>query len=62
MPQKEIAERESISLSGAKSRIQRGRKSLENMLLDCCRFQLDTRGNILDYQANNADCCGDECG
>ena len=50
IPQATIAERESISLSAVKSRIQRGRKKLESILLDCCRFQFDSRGNVLEYQ------------
>lgn len=62
LPQKEIAARKSISLSGAKSRIQRGRKSLEAMLLQCCQFQLDNRGNVLDYEAKDSGGCGQACG
>ncbi len=62
MSQKDIANRESISLSGAKSRIQRGRKSLEGMLKACCEFQFDGRGNIVEYEATNTDCCDVECG
>lgn len=61
LSQKEIAGHESISLSGAKSRIQRGRKSLESMLKACCAFQLDGRGNVLDYEPTEADCCDDNC-
>lgn len=59
--QKEIADRESISLSGAKSRIQRGRKSLERILKACCEFQFDRRGNVVEYKANDADCCEEKC-
>lgn len=60
--QKIIADRESISVSGAKSRIQRGRKSVEAMLKACCELQFDGRGNILEYKTDNTDCCDDECG
>jgi RNA polymerase sigma-70 factor (ECF subfamily) len=49
--QKEIASRESISLSGAKSRIQRGRKLLKKMMEDCCRLQLDRYGNVVMWKA-----------
>ena len=55
--QKDIAKLESISLSGAKSRVQRGRKSLEKMLRECCEFQLDRLGNIIDATPNRAACC-----
>ncbi len=57
--QKEIAAQESISLSGAKSRIQRGRKSLEAMLKACCELQFDRRGNVTEYKARNKNCCHD---
>ncbi len=63
LAQKEIAQRESISLSGAKSRIQRGRKSLEAMLRECCKFQFDRHGNVLQYESTANSCCVDEgCG
>lgn len=47
--QKEIATRELISLSGAKSRVQRGRKLLTKMLEDCCQLQFDLFGNVLHW-------------
>lgn len=59
--QKDIAIHESISLSGAKSRIQRGRASLEAMLKSCCELQLDRRGNVVDYETFNEDCCDSGC-
>lgn len=59
--QNDIAKRESISLSGAKSRVQRGRKSLEALLRACCEFHLDTRGNVLDWQPGPASCCDNRC-
>jgi RNA polymerase sigma-70 factor (ECF subfamily) len=50
LTQKELAERLGISVSGAKSRVQRGRQQLKEMLLDCCRFEFDRRGGVLDCQ------------
>lgn len=50
VPQREVAERLGLSLSGAKSRVQRARKMLAAMLLDCCRVELDSRGGIMDYE------------
>jgi RNA polymerase sigma-70 factor (ECF subfamily) len=52
--QKDIATREGISLSGAKSRVQRGRKLLKDMLQQCCQVQLDRYGNVLDWDAPTA--------
>jgi RNA polymerase sigma-70 factor (ECF subfamily) len=47
--QQEVAEGLGLSLSGAKSRIQRGRAMLKQMLQQCCHFEFDGRGNMLDY-------------
>ena len=55
--QTEIAERIGLSVSGTKSRVQRGRKMLKDMLLQCCHFEFDRRGNVIDYEVNS-DCTG----
>ncbi len=49
--QREVASRLGLSLSGAKSRVQRGRKMLREVLLKCCRVELDRRGGVVDYEA-----------
>jgi RNA polymerase sigma-70 factor (ECF subfamily) len=54
--QKEIAEKEGISLSGAKSRVQRGRGLLKAMLYECCEFELDTRNQVIDCERKDGDC------
>jgi RNA polymerase sigma-70 factor (ECF subfamily) len=54
--QKELAQHLGISLSGAKSRVQRAREKLKNMLLACCHFEFDRRGKIIDYHSRS-DCC-----
>ena len=51
--QKDLAIRLNISYSGAKSRVQRGKEILKKMLLDCCNFQSDIYGNIIDVKCNN---------
>jgi RNA polymerase sigma-70 factor (ECF subfamily) len=51
LSQQDIASHESISLSGAKSRVQRGRKLLKEMLEDCCRLHFDRYGNVLQWEA-----------
>ena len=48
LPQREVATRLGISLSGAKSRVQRGREKLRESLLECCDVEL-RRGRIADY-------------
>ncbi len=54
LSQKQLAESLGISLSGAKSRVQRARDKLRDMLLSCCHFEFDRRGRIVDYYAR---CC-----
>ena len=48
--QKELSVQLGISVSGAKSRVQRGRKMLKDMILDCCSLEFDKSGNIIDYK------------
>ena len=45
----DLANELSISVSGAKSRVQRGRKMIKDELLGCCKFEFDNRGKVLDY-------------
>ena len=57
LSQKQLAERLGISLSATKSRVQRARAKLRDMLLRCCHFEIDRRGRVVDYYQR---CCG--CG
>ncbi len=59
LSQKELAARLGISYSGAKSRVQRAREKLKTMLLDCCHFQFDHSGRVIDYQPR-LNCCPPE--
>ena len=56
---KQIAEIQAISLSGAKSRVQRGRKLLKQHLLQCCALEFNQRGQVIDTHVKS-DC--DNCG
>jgi RNA polymerase sigma-70 factor (ECF subfamily) len=58
--QQEIADRAGISLSGAKSRVQRARQMMREMLLDCCNVERDVRGNVFDYETTER--TGKYCG
>ena len=42
--QQQLAEHTGLSLSGAKSRVQRGRDQLKTMLHESCTFEFDRRG------------------
>ena len=48
--QKQLSEQLGISFSGAKSRVQRGREKLKELLTACCHIEADRYGNIVDYQ------------
>lgn len=50
LTQAEVAQKEGISLSGAKSRVQRGRQLLKRALLQCCQFEVDQRGQVTNYE------------
>ncbi|NGM82619.1 RNA polymerase sigma factor SigZ [Paenibacillus sp. 7124] len=46
---KQVSESLGISLSGAKSRIQRGRERIRRKLTGCCHIEADRYGNIVDF-------------
>lgn len=54
--QVELASRLGISISGAKSRVQRGREQLKQKLIDCCPVKTDPYGNILEIQHRDGSC------
>ena len=57
VPQMEAAKRIGISYSGFKSRVQRGRAMIKELIQECCRLELDTRGNIVNYTARSREKC-----
>ena len=61
LTQKQLAERLGISLSGAKSRVQRGREQLKEMLHECCTFEFDRRGKVIECTPRTKTKCA-ECG
>ena len=60
MTQQALADRLGISLSGAKSRVQRAREQLKEMMHECCTFEFDGRGRVLECQPRAQGCC-QEC-
>jgi RNA polymerase sigma-70 factor (ECF subfamily) len=65
LTQKELSQRLGLSFSGAKSRVQRARARLKQLLLACCHFELDRRNHILNYQplcqcSKQPTCCSDQ--
>jgi len=49
-PQKEIAEILNLSLTATKSRVQRGRKKLKELVGECVDISYNNRGQITDFQ------------
>lgn len=48
--QRDLAHRLGVPVSTIKSRVQRGRKRLAKALADCCSFEFDRRGQVVDWQ------------
>jgi RNA polymerase sigma-70 factor (ECF subfamily) len=57
---REAADIAGISLSGMKSRVQRGRAQLRGMFEMCCEIELDARGKVTGYTSRLRRC--DPCG
>lgn len=55
LTQAEMAHRLDVSLSGGKSRVQRDREKLKEMLLDCCHIEFDRHGIFVGYRMRA--CC-----
>lgn len=55
--QAEAARQLGISNSGMKSRVQRGRDRLRDMLVQCCSIAVDVRGGVSDFHLRSAGAC-----
>ena len=54
--QVEVAKKLNISLSGAKSRIQRGRDLLKQGFIDCCDYKINENGHLVGEHKDRDDC------
>lgn len=52
----EVAEILNISLSGAKSRVQRGRRLLQQGFMDCCNYSLNSDGFLIGELKEKENC------
>lgn len=59
--QKDLVEKYKLAYPTIRSRVQRGREKLKQLLLECCNIKWDTRGNILEVQSKSG-CVSDEGG
>ncbi|WP_345786088.1 RNA polymerase sigma factor SigZ [Rubellicoccus peritrichatus] len=59
--QRQVAFHAGISLSGAKSRVQRGRLMLRDALKDCCSFEFNSSNQLISYEPKSTayNCCQD---
>lgn len=48
--QKDYAEKMDISYSTLKSRVQKSRQMLKGLYDECCVFEVDNNGKVIDYQ------------
>jgi RNA polymerase sigma-70 factor (ECF subfamily) len=55
----QAADQLGITVSGMKSRVQRARRQLRDLLTSCCQVELDTAGAVTDYRPADG---GDDCG
>ena len=60
LSQADAARRLGVSPSGMKSRVQRGRAQLRDMLVACCQISLDRRARVTSYEPRGSCGCS-EC-
>ena len=61
LTQKEAAEMLGTSLSGMKSRVQRGREKIRQMFEECCEISVDCRGRVVDCEARDLEQVPKDC-
>ena len=61
LTQKEAAEMLGTSLSGMKSRVQRGRDKIREMFEECCEISVDCRGRVVDCEARDLAQVPEDC-
>lgn len=59
LTQQAVADRLGLSLSGAKSRVQRGRAMLGEFLRACCEVEFGPDGRAVEYRPRTHRCDGD---
>jgi RNA polymerase sigma-70 factor (ECF subfamily) len=61
LTQKDAAEMLGISLSGMKSRVQRGREKIRDMFEECCHISVDGRGRVVECEPRSLDAVPADC-
>jgi RNA polymerase sigma-70 factor, ECF subfamily len=57
LSQKDYAKKTGISYSGAKSRVQRAKIKLKDLLMKCCHYQFDKYGTVIGIYPAGCCCC-----
>ena len=57
--QKELADKYGVAYPSLRSRVQRGRERLKQLLFNCCHITTDNLGNVTDAQSRSN--CGGGC-
>lgn len=55
LSQKDAAEMLGITVSGMKSRVQRGREKIRHMFEECCQISVDCRGRVIECEPRALD-------
>lgn len=61
LTQKDAGEMLGISVSGMKSRVQRGRKQVREMFDECCRISVDCRGRVVECEPRPLEEIPEDC-
>jgi RNA polymerase sigma-70 factor (ECF subfamily) len=61
LTQKEAAEMLGVSLSGMKSRVQRGREKIREMFEACCQISVDCRGRVVECESRSLEEIPEDC-
>lgn len=61
LTQAEAAQIAGVSLSGMKSRVQRGRRLLREMFEECCSLKIDARGRVIEANGHKQEGCAEYC-
>jgi len=61
LTQAEAAQIAGVSLSGMKSRVQRGRRLLRDMFEECCSLTIDARGRVIEAERHDHNRCVGPC-
>ena len=61
LTQKEAAEMLGVSVSGMKSRVQRGREKIREMFEQCCQISVDCRGRVVECESRSLEKIPEDC-